>query len=137
MIAGTNKYEKWLGRVILIGVAVNIVNGLILIFAPTWYFDLLGFPPEQGPQVWVRHTGNILITIGLTYVQAALNPLRNLMLLAAALFARFLGVVFFTAIMVWLHTLAYWPILIVDGFFFLVPLWLFIKAFRADLDTKP
>jgi hypothetical protein len=137
MRASTNKYEKWLGRVILIGVAVNIVNGLILIFAPTWYFNLLGFPAEQEPQVWVRHTGNILITIGLTYVPAALNPLRNLLLLAAALFARFLGVVFFTLIMIWLGTLAYWPILMVDGFFFVVPLWLFIKAFRADLDTKP
>jgi hypothetical protein len=137
MRTSKNAYERWLRRVILIGVAVNIVNGLILIFRPTWYFDLLGFPPEQEPQVWVRHTGNILITIGLTYVQAALNPLRNLLLLAAALFARFLGVVFFTVIMIWLGTLAYWPILAVDGFFFLVPLWLFIKAFRADLDSKP
>jgi hypothetical protein len=137
MRTGKNKYETWLGRVILIGVAVNIVNGLILIFCPTWYFDLLGFPAEQEPQVWVRHTGNILITIGLTYVQAALNPLRNPLLLSAALFARFLGVVFFTVIMIWLGTLAYWPILMVDGVFFVVPLWLFIKAFRADLESKP
>ncbi len=134
---GTNKYENWLGRVILIGVAANIVNGLLLIFAPTWYFNLLGFPLEAEPQVWVRHTGNILITIALTYIQAALNPLRNVLLLAAALFARFLGVVFFTVIMIKLGTWAYWPILAIDGFFFVVPLWLFIKAFRADLETKP
>jgi hypothetical protein len=33
--------------------------------------------------------------------------------------------------------LAYWPILMVDGVFFVVPLWLFIKAFRADLESKP
>lgn len=134
---GTNKYENWLGRVILIGVAANIVNGLLLIFAPTWYFNLVGFPLEPEPQVWVRHTGNILITIALTYIQAALNPLRNVLLLAAALFARFLGVVFFTIIMIKLGTWAYWPILAIDGFFFVVPLWLFIKAFRADLETKP
>ena len=137
MKRGTNKYENWLGRVILLGVAVNIVNGVILIFWPTWYFNLVGFPLEPEPQVWVRHTGNILITIGLTYLQAGLNPLRNGLLLAAALFARFLGVVFFTVIMIKLGTLAYWPILVVDGFFFVVPLILFVKAFRADLDTKP
>jgi hypothetical protein len=137
MRATKNKYEQWLGRVILLGVAVNIVNGVILIFWPSWFFDLLGFPPEEEPQVWVRHTGNILITIGLTYVQAALNPLRNPLLLAAALFARFLGVVFFVAIMIWLGTLAYWPIILIDGFFFVVPLWLFVKAFREDLASKP
>ena len=134
---GTNKYENWLGRVILIGAAVNIVNGLLLIFAPAWYFNLLGFPPEPEPQVWVRHTGNILITIALAYIQAGLNPLRNVPLLAAALFARFLGVVFFTVIMICLGTWAYWPIVALDGLFFVVPLWLFIKAFRADLDSKP
>jgi hypothetical protein len=134
---GSNKYETWLRRIILLGVVVNIINGLIFIFAPTWYFNLLGFPPEPEPQVWVRHTGNILITIALTYIQAALNPLRNVLLLAAALFARFLGVVFFVVIMIWLETWVYWPIVVLDGFFLIVPLILFIRAFRADLDSKP
>ncbi len=137
MIGATGRYGKWLGRVILIGVAVNVVNGLLLIFAPTRYFELIGFPLEPDPQIFVRFAGVSSIALGMTYVQAGLNPLRNPLLLASALFARKLAALFFAVVMIWLGTLAYWPILLVEAVFFLVPLWLVGRAFRQNLDTKP
>lgn len=89
-----NSYGKWFGRIVLFGVAVNIVLSIPALLFPEWLLALLGLEPAI-PEVWVRFSANLLILLSLFYIPAAINWERYQINSWLAVIARLAGFVFF------------------------------------------
>lgn len=72
-----NSYVKWLGRVVFVGVLINIVGmALPFIFAPQWYLDFFGLPGGGGSVIWMRQAGLLLLFISILYIPGGCDPIR-------------------------------------------------------------
>jgi len=89
-----NSYAKWFGRIVLFGVAVNIVLSIPALLYPQWLLGLLGLETAV-PSVWVRFSANLLILLSLFYIPAAIDWERYQINSWLAVIARLAGFVFF------------------------------------------
>jgi hypothetical protein len=89
-----NSYAKWFGRIVLLGVAVNIVLSIPALLFPQWLLALLGLETAV-PTVWVRFAANLLILLSLFYIPAAINWERYQINGWLAVISRLAGFVFF------------------------------------------
>jgi len=70
-----NIYAKWFGRVVLIGIVVNMPFVIGAFFFPYQFCELFGMTPPD-PIIWVRTSGMLLFIISIFYIPAALDPFR-------------------------------------------------------------
>ncbi len=70
-----NKYLRWFGRVVWIGILVNLALAIPAIFAPRLLGITLGLGAESS-DVWLRNVGMLLISCSIFYAVAAHDPLR-------------------------------------------------------------
>lgn len=89
-----NSYAKWFGRIVLFGVAVNIILSIPALLFPEWLLGLLGLEAAI-PSVWVRFSANLLILLSLFYIPAAIDWERYQINSWLAVFARLAGFIFF------------------------------------------
>jgi hypothetical protein len=89
-----NSYAKWFGRLILLGVGVNIILSIPALLFPDWLLNLLGLELAV-PQVWVRFAANLLILLSLFYIPAAIDLQRYQINAWLAVISRLAGFVFF------------------------------------------
>lgn len=89
-----NGYAAWFGRVVWLGVIVNIVLSVAGLFFPEWLLAQLNLEPAV-PTIWVRFSANLLILLSLFYIPAAINLYHYKANAWLAVFARVAGVTFF------------------------------------------
>jgi hypothetical protein len=89
-----NAYARWFGRIVWVGVFVNVVLSIPGLLFPEWLLGLLNLEPAV-PTVWVRFSANLLILLSLFYIPAAINLYRYPANAWLAVFARFAGLAFF------------------------------------------
>jgi hypothetical protein len=71
----TNTAAKWFGRVVWIGIVVNMFFVVACFFFPERMCELLGLT-KPNPIIWVRTSGMLLFIISIFYMPAAMNPFR-------------------------------------------------------------
>jgi mono/diheme cytochrome c family protein len=69
-------YAKWFGRVMALGILVNLGFILPALFAPDVLLGWLGLPPNEAANPWLGNIALLLIQASAFYVPAALAPLR-------------------------------------------------------------
>jgi hypothetical protein len=70
-----NSYAKWFGRVVWLGIIVNMPFVIGAFFFPYPFCELFGMTPPD-PIIWVRSSGMLLFIISIFYIPAALDPFR-------------------------------------------------------------
>jgi hypothetical protein len=89
-----NSYATWFGRVVLLGVAINLGLSIPTLFIPERMLALLQLPVAE-PTLWVQFSANLLILLSLFYIPAAIDPMRYQTSAWLAVFSRVAGTVFF------------------------------------------
>jgi len=89
-----NAYATWFGRVVWLGVVVNVVLALPALFAPAWILSLLRLEAAV-PLMWVQFSANLLILLSLFYIPAAIDLYRYKANAVLAVASRLAGVTFF------------------------------------------
>ncbi len=82
-------------RIVWLGILLNLLFALPLVFHPAWLLELFALPP--GPSIWPRFAGLLLIILSAFYVPATLDIERyRLVAWLHVLPSRTFGAVFFT-----------------------------------------
>lgn len=89
-----NSYGKWFERVVLLGVAVNIILSVPALLFPEWLLALLQLEPAV-PTIWVRFAANLLILLSLFYIPAGINWEIYQINSKLAVICRLAGFIFF------------------------------------------
>ena len=127
-----NPYARWYGRVVWLGIALNMIFVIGTFFFPLAFLELLHIPAP--PTIWIRSSGMLLCIISIFYIPGALDPMRyRATAIMAVVPSRAFGSTFFLT-----ETLAFgWPIgflsiALVDLTFGLIEGVLLYKAFRLE-----
>lgn len=70
-----NPYAKWFGRVVWLGIFVNMFFVVPLLFFPEALLSLLQMQIPV-PIIWVRAAGLLLLELSILYIPGALDPYR-------------------------------------------------------------
>lgn len=89
-----NKYAIWFRRVVLLGVATNLLFALPGVFIPNTVIGLVGGAPVVYP-IWPAFASLLLILLSLFYIPAALDPFKYRPFAWLTVASRFAGVWFF------------------------------------------
>ncbi|MGK7877491.1 MAG: hypothetical protein AB4426_30575 [Xenococcaceae cyanobacterium] len=89
-----NAYATWFGRVVLLGVVVNITLSIPALLVPEWMLTTLHLELAV-PDIWVRFSANLLILLSLFYIPTAINLYHYRANAWLAVISRLAGVAFF------------------------------------------
>jgi len=89
-----NKSGIWFGRIVWIGIVVNLALAVPVLFAPAQVLALFSMPAAT-PAMWPSFAALLLILLSLFYIPAAMNPIYYRSVAWLAVLARLAGVVFF------------------------------------------
>lgn len=70
-----NSYARWFGRVVWLGIFVNMFFVVPLLFFPETLLSLLQMQIPV-PIIWVRAAGLLLLEISILYIPGAIDPYR-------------------------------------------------------------
>jgi hypothetical protein len=70
-----NNWAKWFGRVVWLGIIVNMFFVISCFFFPEKMCALLHLK-QPDPIIWVRTSGMLLFIISIFYIPAAMDPFR-------------------------------------------------------------
>ncbi|WP_290650129.1 hypothetical protein [Aquisalimonas sp.] len=87
-------YALWFRRMVLLGVAVNLLLAIPGVFVPNTVIALVGGTAVANA-VWPAFASLLIILLSLFYVVAAFDPFRYLPVAWLTVAARFAGVCFF------------------------------------------
>ncbi|EGJ30336.1 MULTISPECIES: hypothetical protein [Moorena] len=111
-----NTYAKWFGRVVWLGLIINVVFFVIpLLFFPEVMLSLLKMQIPV-PIIWVRAAGLLLLEISILYIPGAMDPYRyKATAWMSILVTRGGGATFFiTAVLLFGQDLGFLSIALVD-----------------------
>ncbi|NEQ10380.1 MAG: hypothetical protein F6K63_04925 [Moorea sp. SIO1G6] len=111
-----NTYAKWFGRVVWLGIIINVVFFVIpLLFFPEVMLSLLKMQIPV-PIIWVRAAGLLLLEISILYIPGAIDPYRyKATAWMSILVTRGGGATFFiTAVLLFGQDLGFLSIALVD-----------------------
>jgi hypothetical protein len=80
----------WMRGVLLLAAAYNLAWGTLVVLFPSAYFDWLGIPRPNYPQLW-QCLGMIVGVYGVGYAIAASDPLRHWPIVLVGLLGKVLG----------------------------------------------
>ena len=128
----TNSYAKWYGRIVWLGIALNMIFVIGSFFFPFDFLELLNIPAPSA--IWIRTAGMLLCIISIFYIPGALDPMRYRWPAILAIFpSRAFGSTFFlTEVLVFDAPIGFLSIALVDLAFGLVEGVLLYKAFRLE-----
>lgn len=128
-----NAYAKWFGRVVWIGIVVNIFFVIPLCFFPEKLLSLLNMQIPV-PIIWVRAAGLLLLEISILYIPGAIDPYRyKATAWMSVLVTRGGGASFFIiAVLFFNQELGFLTIALVDLFFGLIEGILLFLAMRTE-----
>ncbi len=111
----SNPYEYWHTRLVLAGIAVNMLFVIGLFFFPAPLLDFLEIPLAQ--LIWARASGMLLFIISMFYLPPTWDLARYRAVAWLAIFpSRTFGATFFTiAVFVFGHPKGFLSIAIVDA----------------------
>src|SRR5262245_57224566 len=66
-------YATWFGRVVWLGILVNLSFAIPALFTPAAFASSLDLRPAQ-PDTWLRNTGMLLVVLCLFYARVARDP---------------------------------------------------------------
>ena len=89
-----NKSGVWFGRVVWLGIVVNLALAVPVLFAPAQVLALFSLPAAT-PAMWPSFAALLLILLSLFYIPAAINPIYYRSVAWLAVLARLTGAVFF------------------------------------------
>ncbi len=89
-----NAYASWFGRIVGLGVIVNVSLALPTLFVPERMIALFHLEPTI-PDVWVRFAANLLILLSLFYIPGAINLYHYRANAWLSVISRLTGVTFF------------------------------------------
>ena len=132
-----NTAAQWFGRVVWIGIVVNLLFVIPCFFFPEKMCDLLGLT-KPNPIIWVRSSGMLLFIISVFYIPAALNPFRyRATAIMHIIPSRACGSSFFLySVLFRGQEAGFLSIALVDLFFGVVSAILLYFAFRAGVNSK-
>lgn len=118
-------------RVMLAGIALNVLLGLWLWWWPAGFLGVIG-ADLAAPLTWPRYAGLAMLAMGLLYLPAALAPLHNRLVALLSILFRGLFALFFlfASGLLWLPALYEAVLAVLQG----VTFW---RGWRADLMVKP
>lgn len=127
-----NPCSIWFGRVVWLGVLVNLSFALPAIFVPELVLGALDLEPTT-PHIWVRFSGLLLSLLSILYLPAARNPFHYRAIAWLSIAARATSATFFaTAVFGYGKPLAYLPFGLVDMVFAVAQGVLFVLALRSE-----
>ncbi|KYF55823.1 hypothetical protein BE08_38050 [Sorangium cellulosum] len=91
-----NRFALWFGRVVLLGVAVNLALALPAIVSPSALLSALHIRPASCP-MWPSFAALLLGLLSLAYIPGARDPYRHRESAWLAIGARLAGALFFLA----------------------------------------
>ena len=94
-----NKWPRYFGIVVILGVAMNLAVGIPALFIPGTILSWIGLPLEV-TEFWARLACWLLILLSLTYIPTAIDPFRSPAHSWITVAARWGGVFFVTAMVV-------------------------------------
>lgn len=89
-----NVYARCFGRVVILGVIVNLTLALPALFFPSWMLGLFHLEPAV-PIIWVQFSANLLILLCLFYLPGAIDLYHYRANAWLAVISRCVGVIFF------------------------------------------
>jgi hypothetical protein len=127
-----NIYVTWYGRIVWIGIALNMVFVIGLFFFPIPFLALLNIPAP--PTIWVRTAGMLLAIISAFYIPGAIDPMRyRWTAIFSVIPSRTFGSTFFlTETLVFGWPIGFVSIGLVDLTFGLIEAVLLYKAYRLE-----
>ena len=128
-----NPYARWFGRIVWLGIAVNLLFIIPLCFFPETLLSLLQMQIPV-PIIWVRAAGLLLLEISILYIPGALDPFRyKATAWMSVLVTRGGGATFFlVAVLLFDQALGFLTIAIVDALFALVEGCLLYLAMKTE-----
>jgi hypothetical protein len=67
--------ERWFGRVVWIGILLNLCFAIPAMFAPDILLASLGLPPQTS-MLWLQNVGMLLVALCIFYIPSAVAPAR-------------------------------------------------------------
>ena len=127
-----NTYAKWFGRIVWLGIIVNMPFVVATFFFPHPFCDIMGLK-HPDPIIWVQTSGMLLFIISIFYIPAALDPFRYKATAIMHIFpSRACGSTFFLySVLFRGQEKGFLSIALVDLFFGLVSGILLFLAFRT------
>jgi hypothetical protein len=89
-----NKYARWFGRVVWLGILANFAIALPTVFLPDEMLAMSSLP-SASPSMWPSFAALLLILLSLFYIPAT-KPLQYRPVAWLSVLARLAGVIFFT-----------------------------------------
>jgi len=128
----SNNYAKWYGRVVWLGIALNMIFVIGTFFFPIAFLRLLDIPAP--PTIWVRTAGMLLCIISVFYIPGAIDPMRYRWTAIFAIFpSRAFGSTFaLTEVLAFGWPIGFLSIGLVDLAIGLIEAVLLYKAFRLE-----
>ena len=90
-----NKYAKWFGVAVWIGIIADLVLAVPGIFFPNEMLALVGQRTSPPDAMWISLASLVLVMLAIIYIPGANNPYRYRANAWLAVIARVLGVIFF------------------------------------------
>lgn len=129
----TDHYRIWHTRLVLTGIAVNLLFVIGLCFFTGPLLDFLDIPLEQ--LIWARASGMLLFIISMFYLPPTWDLDRYRAVAWLAIFpSRSFGATFFTiAVFVFGHPKGFLSIAVVDGVVALSTLYCLVRITQAEI----
>ncbi len=134
-----NSYAKWFGRVVWLGIFINLFFIIPLCFFPATLLSFLNMQIPI-PIIWVRAAGLLLLEISILYIPGAIDPYRYLATAwMSVLVTRGGGSSFFLcAVFLFGQDLGFLTIAVVDLLFGVVEgILLFLATSKKQPDNLP
>ena len=124
--------EKWFGRIVWIGILLNLCFALPAIFAPDMLLASLEMPPETS-LLWLQNVGMLLVTLCIFYAPSAVDPAHFPTHTKLVVLARWVASVFwFILLRQSAPASVVRPLLITDLMFAVLLLFLLNPALRPE-----
>ena len=120
------------GVIVWIGIVLNLLLAVPLLFNPHWVLDLFGVPAAQ--TIWPRFAGGLLILLSIFYMPMTWDLDRHRVFAWLAVFpSRTFGVVFFlTAVLGYGQPAGFIAGVLIDGAISIASLYCLIRIVRLE-----
>jgi len=92
------KVERWFGRLVWIGILLNLCFAIPAMFAPDMLLASLDLPPEPST-LWLQNTGMLLLSLCVFYAPSAIAPAHHPTHTKLVVVSRLLASVFWFALL--------------------------------------